>query len=235
MGAEAQQGIMMRAALVAMLLVLPAAVAYSSGSSYASGKSSAYASAASAYASASKAAPAPSPPGTTTIQVVKATVTLPGVTAAAFNANTEAGKKVRLAFPAAIASKMKVCGTSGTAQCTSSDVVITGVSRRRSGAKVEFYVKTASAAAAKSGATALNTILTKNGGADFVTTLKAEAKKAGATELEKVTGVTVTKAPAAGTQTITKPAASSKTAVAAASVTAGVSLASLAFAALALQ
>merc|ERR1711871_536413 len=32
MGAEAQQGIMMRAALVAMLLVLPAAVAYSSGS-----------------------------------------------------------------------------------------------------------------------------------------------------------------------------------------------------------
>jgi len=225
----------MRSALIGMLLVLPAAIAYSSGSTsaYASGKSSAYASKSSAYASASKAAP--SPPGTTTIQVVKATVTLPGVTAAAFNANTEAGKKVRLAFQAAIASKMKVCGTNGSSQCTSSDVVITGVSRRRSGAKVEFYVKTASAAAAKSGATALNTILTKNGGADFVTTLKAEAKKAGATELEKVTGVTVTKAPAAGTQTITKPAASSKTAVAAASVTAGVSLASLAFAALALQ
>merc|ERR1711861_25198 len=62
MGAEAQQGIMMRAALVAMLLVLPAAVAYSSGSTsaYASGKSSAYASGASAYASASKAAPLPS-------------------------------------------------------------------------------------------------------------------------------------------------------------------------------
>merc|ERR1711975_68628 len=232
MGAEAQQGIMMRAALVAMLLVLPAAVAYSSGSSYASGKSSAYASAASAYASASKAAPAP--PGTVTIQVVKATITLPGVTAASFNANTEAGKKVRLAFQASVAKDLKICGK-GSDQCTSSDVVITGVSRRRSGAKVEFYVKTASAAAAKSGATALNTILTKNGGADFVTTLKAEAKKAGATELEKVTGVTVTKAPAAGTQTITKTAASSKTAVAAASVTAGVSLASLAFAALALQ
>merc|ERR1711975_174210 len=226
MGAEAQQGIMMRAALVAMLLVLPAAVAYSSGSSYASGKSSAYASAASAYASASKAAPAPSPPNTVTIQVVKATITLPG--------DTEAGKKVRLAFQASVAKDLKICGK-GSDQCTSSDVVITGVSRRRSGAKVEFYVKTASAAAAKSGATALNTILTKNGGADFVTTLKAEAKKAGATELEKVTGVTVTKAPAAGTQTITKTAASSKTAVAAASVTAGVSLASLAFAALALQ
>merc|ERR1711907_390673 len=225
MGAEAQQGIMMRAALVAMLLVLPAAVAYSSGSSYASGKSS-------AYASASKAAP--SPPNTVTIQVVKATITLPGVTAASFNANTAAGKKVRLAFQASVAKDLKICGK-GSDQCTSSDVVITSVSRRRSGAKVEFYVKTASATAAKAGATALNTILTKNGGADFVPTLKAEAKKAGATELEKVTGVTVTKAPAAGTQTITKPAASSKTAVAAASVTAGVSLASLAFAALALQ
>merc|ERR1712199_110145 len=232
MGAEAQQGIMMRAALVAMLLVLPAAVAYSSGSSYASGKSSAYASAASAYASASKAAP--SPPNTVTIQVVKATITLPGATAASFNANTAAGKKVRLAFQASVAKDLKICGK-GSDQCTSSDVVITSVSRRRSGAKVEFYVKTASATAAKAGATALNTILTKNGGADFVTTLKAEAKKAGATELEKVTGVTVTKAPAAGTQTITKPAASSKTAVAAASVTSGVSLASLAFAALALQ
>merc|ERR1711907_294871 len=174
MGAEAQQGIMMRAALVAMLLVLPAAVAYSSGSSYASGKSSAYASAASAYASASKAAP--SPPNTVTIQVVKATITLPGVTAASFNANTEAGKKVRLAFQASVASKLKICGK-GSDQCTSSDVVITGVSRRRSGAKVEFYVKTTSAANAKAGATALNTVLTANGGADFVSKLKAEAKK----------------------------------------------------------
>merc|ERR1712227_788647 len=229
MGAEAQQGIMMRAALVAMLLVLPA-VACSSGSTsaYASGKSSAYASGASAYASASKAAPSP-PAGTTTIQVVKATVTLPGVTAAAFNANTAAGKKVRLAFQTTVAKALKICGK-GSDQCTSDDVVITGVSRRRSGAKVEFYVKTTSAANAKAGATKLNTALTHNGGADFVTSLKATAKGLGATELEKVTGITVTKAPAAGT--VTKAgAASSKTAVAAA-VTAGVSLASLAFAAL---
>merc|ERR1712196_301803 len=233
MGAEAQQGIMMRAALVAMLLVLPAA-AYSSGSTsaYASGKSSAYASGASAYASASKAAPSP-PAGTTTIQVVKATVTLPGVTAAAFNANTAAGKKVRLAFQTTVAKALKICGK-GSDQCTSDDVVITGVSRRRSGAKVEFYVKTTSAANAKAGATKLNTALTHNGGADFVTSLKSTTKGLGATELEKVTGITVTKAPAAGT--VTKAgAASSKTAVAAASVTAGVSLASLAFAALALQ
>merc|ERR1719375_883393 len=225
----------MRAALVAMLLVLPAAVAYSSGSTsaYASGSTSAYA--ASAYASGSKAASsaAPSPPaGTTTIEVVKATVTLPGVTAAAFNANTAAGKKVRLAFHTTVAKALKICGK-GSDQCTSDDVVITSVSRRRSGAKVEFYVKTTSAANAKAGATKLNTALTANGGADFVTQLKADAKKLGATELEKVTGVTVTKAPAAGT--VTKTAASSKTAVAAASVTAGVSLASLAFAALALQ
>merc|ERR1712196_577848 len=234
MGAEAQQGIMMRAALVAMLLVLPAA-AYSSGSTsaYASGKSSAYASGASAYASASKAAPSP-PAGTTTIQVVKATVTLPGVTAAAFNANTAAGKKVRLAFQTTVAKALKICGK-GSDQCTSDDVVITSVSRRRSGAKVEFYVKTTSAANAKAGATKLNTALTHNGGGDFVTSLKSTAKSLGATELEKVTGIPVTKAPAAGTQTITKPAASSKTAVAAASVTAGVSLASLVFAALALQ
>merc|ERR1719230_257861 len=226
----------MRSALIGMLLVLPAAIAYSSGSTsaYASGKSSAYASGkSSTYASASKAAP--SPPGTTTIQVVKATVTLPGVTAAAFDPNTAAGKKVRLAFQTSVASKLKICGKEGNAQCTSDDVVITSVSRRRSGAKVEFYVKTTSAATAKAGATALNIALTKNGGADFVTQLKADAKKLGATELEKVTGITVTKAPAAGTQTVTKPAASSKTAVAAASVTAGVSLASLAFAALALQ
>jgi len=227
----------MRSALIGMLLVLPAAIAYSSGSAYASGASSAYAS--KAYASASATgkptpAPTPAPAGTTTIQVVKATVTLPGVTAAAFNANTAAGKKVRLAFQTTVAKALKICGK-GSDQCTSDDVVITGVSRRRSGAKVEFYVKTTSAANAKAGATKLNTALTANGGGDFVTSLKSTAKGLGATELEKVTGITVTKAPAAGTQTITKPAASSKTAVAAASVTAGVSLASLAFAALALQ
>jgi hypothetical protein len=102
---------------------------------------------------------------------------------------------------------------------------------------VEFYVKTTSAANAKAGATALNTVLTKNGGADFVKTLKAEATAAGATELGKVTGVTVTKAPVGATQTVPKPAASSKIVgpIAGASMTAGVSLASLAFAALALQ
>merc|ERR1712010_51802 len=161
-------------------------------------------------------------------------LTLPGVPASAFNANTEAGKKVRLAFKKSVAKGLKVCGKDGNSQCSDADVVITGVSRRRAGAKVEFYVKTTSAANAKAGATALNTILTKNGGADFVTTLKDEATKAGAAELKQVTGVTVTKAPAAGTQTVPKTPASPKD-ISAASVTAGVSLASLAFAALALQ
>merc|ERR1712070_21405 len=218
----------MRAALVAMLLVLPAAVAYSSG--YASAKASAYGSASKATPSKSAAA------GTVTINVIKAVLTLPGVPASAFNANTAAGKAVRLAFKKSIAKGMKVCGLNGNSQCSDADVVITGVSRRRAGAKVEFYVKTTTAANAKAGATALNTILTKNGGADFVTTLKAEAKAAGAKELEQVTGVTVTKAPAAGTQTVPKTTASSKSGdISAASMTAGVSLASLAFAALALQ
>merc|ERR1719506_2717957 len=102
---------MMRSALIGMLLVLPAAIAYSSGSTsaYASGSTSAYAS--KAYASASKATPSKSAAaGTVTIQVVKATITLPGVTAAAFDANTEAGKKVRTAFKTAIAKDLKICG-----------------------------------------------------------------------------------------------------------------------------
>jgi hypothetical protein len=231
----------MRSALIGMLLVLPAAIAYSSGSTSAyasaSGKSvasSAYAS--KAYASASKATPSKSA-GTETIQVVKSTLKLPGVSAAAFNPATAEGKKLRTAFKNSVALTLKICGTSGTAQCAGTDVVITAVSLRRSGATVEFYVKTASAASAKAGATALKTALTKNGGADFVTTLKAEAKKAGTTGFDKVTGVTVVKAPAATTQEVPKTtgSASQKKEVAAASMTAGVSLASLAFAALALQ
>merc|ERR1712167_421872 len=65
------------------LVMLPAAIAYSSGSAstYASGSSAAYTSAkASAAASSSAAGPAK-----TTIQVVKATLKLPGVSASAFD------------------------------------------------------------------------------------------------------------------------------------------------------
>merc|ERR1719387_367401 len=223
---------MMRSALIGMLLVLPAAIAYSSGSAYASGASSAYAS--KAYASASATgkapAPAPAPAGTVAkkINTITATISLKGVPASAFDKNTEAGKKVRLAFQKTVAKSFKLCGTSGTDQCTSSDIVIVSVSRRRADAKVKFYIKTTKAAT-NADATKLDTLLKS---AAFTTDLKKQATDDGATALTKVTGVTVTSAPVAGTTTVYEKKAS---AVAPASVTAGVSLASLVFAALALQ
>merc|ERR1719235_1659894 len=222
----------MRSALIGMLLVLPAAIAYSSGSAYASGASSAYAS--KAYASASATgkapAPAPAPAGTVAkeINTITATISLAGVSASAFDEKTDAGKKVRLAFQKTVAKSFKLCGTSGTAQCTSSDVVIVSVSRRRADAKVKFYIKTTKAATTAD-ATKLDTLLKS---AAFTTDLKKQATDDGATALTKVTGVTVTSAPVAGTTTVYEKKAS---AVAPASVTAGVSLASLVFAALALQ
>merc|ERR1719387_3384259 len=223
---------MMRSALIGMLLVLPAAIAYSSGSAYASGASSAYASKAyvSASATGKAPAPAPAPAGTVAkkINTITATISLKGVPASAFDKNTEAGKKVRLAFQKTVAKSFKLCGTSGTDQCTSSDIVIVSVSRRRADAKVKFYIKTTKAAT-NADATKLDTLLKS---AAFTTDLKATATKDGATALTKVTGVTVTSAPVAGTTTVYEKKAS---AVAPASVTAGVSLASLVFAALALQ
>merc|ERR1719240_321778 len=141
---------MMRSALIGMLLVLPAAIAYSSGSAYASGASSAYASKAyvSASATGKAPAPAPAPAGTVAkkINTITATISLAGVPASAFDKNTEAGKKVRLAFQKTVAKSFKLCGTSGTAQCTSDDIVIVSVSRRRADAKVKFYIKTTKAA-----------------------------------------------------------------------------------------
>jgi len=224
----------MRSALIGMLLVLPAAIAYSSGSAYASGASSAYAS--KSYASGASSAtgkapaPAPAPAGTVAkkINTITATISLAGVAATAFDEKTDAGKKVRLAFQKTVAKSFKLCGTSGTAQCTFSDVVIVSVSRRRADAKVKFYIKTTKAAT-KAQATQLDTLLKS---AAFKTDLKKQATDDGATALTKVTGVTVTSAPVAGTTTVYEKKAS---AVAPASVTAGVSLASLVFAALALQ
>jgi len=102
---------------------------------------------------------------------------------------------------------MKVCGLNGNSQCAFDDVVIVSVTRRRrTGATVDFYVKTSSAANAQAGATSLNTLLKANGGGDFVTSLKATAKAEGATELEQATGLTVKVAPAAGTSTVPTPA-----------------------------
>merc|ERR1719487_2580596 len=190
----------MRSALIGMLLVLPAAIAYSSGSAYASGASSAYASKAyvSASATGKAPAPAPAPAGTVAkkINTITATISLAGVPASAFDEKTEAGKKVRLAFQKTVAKSFKLCGTSGTAQCTSSDIVIVSVSRRRADAKVKFYIKTTKPATTAQ-ATSLDTLLKS---AQFTTDQKKKAS-----------------------------------AVAPASVTAGVSLASLVFAALALQ
>merc|ERR1719327_1930174 len=107
---------MMRSALIGMLLVLPAAIAYSSGSAYASGASSAYASkayvSASATGKAPAPAPAPAPAGTVAkkINTITATISLAGVPASAFNKDTEAGKKVRLAFQKTVAKSFKLRG-----------------------------------------------------------------------------------------------------------------------------
>merc|ERR1712216_756292 len=185
---------------------------------YASGSSAAYTSAkasakAPAGASSSAAAPAQK-----TIQVVKATLKLPGVSAAAFNPATAEGKKLRTAFKNSVALGLKICGTKGTAQCAGTDVVITAVSRRRGDATVEFYVKTASAAAASSGATALTSYVQT--GTTFVDNLKKEAADQGvSTAVANLKTPVFTVAPKAGTQSVPAPtptvSGAGKTAVAA--------------------
>merc|ERR1712224_445602 len=185
----------MRAICLIALVLLPAAVAYSSGSAstYGSGSSSAYTSAATS-----------SPVKQVTIQVVKASLKLPGVSAAAFDETTESGKKLRTAFKNSVALGLKICGTSGTAQCKGTDVVITSVSRRRGDATVEFYVKTASAAAASSGATALTNYVQT--GTTFVDNLKKEAKKQGVSSVvANVKTPVFTVAPKAATQSVPAP------------------------------
>merc|ERR1719473_279016 len=192
------------------LVMLPAAIAYSSGSSstYASGSSAAYTSAA---ASSSAAAPAQK-----TIQVVKATLKLPGVSAAAFDKSTPEGQKLRTAFKSSVALGLKICGTSGTSQCSGTDVVITDVSRRRGDATVSFYVKTASATAASNGATALSNYVKQ--GTTFVDNLKKEAAAQGVTAaVANVQTPVFTAEPKADTQSVPTPTVSGagKTAVAA--------------------
>merc|ERR1712159_21861 len=181
---------------------------FASASTYASGST------ASPTGSATPATPtpAPTPPtpagaATKVIHTVRSTITLAGVPKSAFDATTTAGQKVRLAFKKAVAKGLKICGPNGNMQCSSTDIVIVSVSRRRrSGATVDFYVKTSSAANAQAGATSLNTMLTANGGGDFITSLKSTAKASGATELEQATGLKVVVAPVAGTSTVPTPA-----------------------------
>jgi len=194
----------MRAVFLA-LVILPAAIASSSGS--ASTYASAYSSASdSSYASAATSS------SVGTIQVVKASLKLPGVTVAAFDKSTDSGKKLRTAFKAAVALGLKICGTSGTAQCSGTDVVITGVSRRRSDATVAFYVKTASSATATSGAAALTKYVQT--GTTFVDNLKSEAQKQGVSSAVKDVKTPVfTVTPKAGT--VSTVSGAGKTAVAA--------------------
>merc|ERR1712216_24966 len=185
---------------------------------YASGSSAAYTSAkasakAPAGASSSAAAPAQK-----TIQVVKATLKLPGVSASAFNPNTAEGQKLRTAFKNSVALGLKICGTSGTSQCSGTDVVITQVTRRRGDATVEFYVKTASKTAASSGATALSNYVSQ--GTTFVDNLKKEAAAQGVTAaVANVQKPVFTVPPKADTQSVPTPtptvSGAGKTAVAA--------------------
>merc|ERR1719377_4497 len=201
------------------LVMLPAAIAYSSGSAstYASGSSAAYTSA-KASAKAPAASSSAAAPAQKTIQVVKATLKLPGVSASAFNPNTAEGQKLRTAFKNSVALGLKICGTSGTSQCSGTDVVITQVTRRRGDATVEFYVKTASKTAASNGATALSNYVSQ--GTTFVDNLKKEAAAQGVTAaVANVQKPVFTVPPKADTQSVPTPtptvSGAGKTAVAA--------------------
>merc|ERR1711988_1349646 len=228
----------MRAICLFALVPLPAAMAYSSASASVSASgasSSAYSSAPTSSASSSygSATPtrtptptptptaSPTPAGSSsanTINVVKATLKLPGVKATAFAATTKSGQKLREAFKSTVAMGLFICGPSGTANCTSSDVVITSVSRRRADATVAFYVKTSSSAAATKGVNTLSSYVTGGGGSTFVNNLKSEAQKQGvASAVQNATTPVFTVPPKAGTQSVPTPvvAGAGKTAVAA--------------------
>merc|ERR1712054_449878 len=195
------------------------------GSSSATTNSSAPTSSASSSYGSATPTPTPTPTASPTpagsssaniINVVKATLKLPGVTAAAFDATTQAGLKLREAFKSTVAMGLFICGPSGTANCTSSDVVITSVSRRRADATVAFYVKTSSSAAATSGAATLTKYVQT--GTTFVDNLKSEAQKQGVSSAVKDVKTPVfTVTPKAGTQSVPTPvvAGAGKTAVAA--------------------
>jgi hypothetical protein len=149
---------------------------------------------------------------------VKATLKLPGVSASAFDETTPEGKKLRTAFKNSVALGLKICGTSGTSQCSGTDVVITGVTRRRGDATVSFYVKTASKTAASSGATALSNYVSQ--GTTFVDNLKKEAAAQGVTAaVANVQKPVFTVPPKADTQSVPTPtptvSGAGKTAVAA--------------------
>merc|ERR1712216_541315 len=113
-------------------------------------------------------------------------------------------------------------------------IVSIKAARRAGGVTIDFYVKTKSATTAAAGATTLNTALKADGGKTFAAALVAEAKKdpdAAATLGAATITVAVTKAPKAVVIAAPTPAPKK---VSAAPATAVVSMASVAFAALAL-
>jgi len=114
---------------------------------------------------------------------IEAEIKLTGITVAQFDATAKSN------FKSVIAASM-----TGVKASDVYDVKATAATRR-AGVKVSFKVKVATAAAASSGATTLNTFLKDTTGANgFLKKLQA---KGGA--LANVSGVTVTKAPAAKT------------------------------------
>jgi len=148
---------------------------------------------------------------------------LAGVTKAQFT------PAVQTSFKKTVSASLKVCGASGSSQCSATDVVITSFSRRRSALSVEFYVKAGTATAASSGATSLNTFLKASDSTGFSAKLKTQVTADGNKSFaDSVTGVTVTKAPKAKAVQVPTPA------VGAASTTTTMSIASLACAAMAM-
>merc|ERR1711990_715991 len=179
------RGINMKFLVLAVICIAASTEAYSSGFASGSASASTYASASSyasggaAAASASAAAPA------NVVRYIEAEVKLTGMNAAEFNTPTNKAN-----FKAAIAEGMTGVSASDIYDVTATDA------RRSKAVKVSFKVKVATAAAASSGATTLNTYLKASGGSGFLTKLKAKGG-----EFANVTAIAVTKAPAAKTTT----------------------------------
>jgi len=185
MGANLRLNMMFRTGLL-LLVCAVGAHAYSSGFASGSSFSSGYASGSSyssGYTSGSTPTSSPTPAPAATHEIV-ATVQLNGISKAQFNAAAQTS------FKEVVASNTgSICGSAGTAACTSADVTITSITDvRRAGVKVAFKVKVYSAAKATSGASTLGTFVANAAG--FKAALVA---KGGA--LANVTGTAVVSAP----------------------------------------
>merc|ERR1711988_1254623 len=162
---------------------------YSSG--YGSGSASSYASAATPTPTPATPTPAPTP-GKYVQNFVSAAVSLAGISKAQFGATEQTN------FKTVVALGVKFCGSNGATQCVASDVEITAIAdARRAGVRVDFKIKTTSAATAASAAAAVTAMTTGANLATFTGALKAKGGN-----LANVTGVVVVKAAAAGSETV---------------------------------